>query len=44
MVAAHIAGLLSELYKVDLIRDWTGFNLEQVAAAFSLNTIGKIGR
>jgi len=37
MVAAHIAGLLSELSRVDLIRDWTGFNLEQVAAAFSLN-------
>jgi len=37
MVAAHIAGLLSPMYGVDLIRDWTGFNLAQVAAAFSLD-------
>ena len=37
MVAAHIAGLLSQGYAVDLIRDWTGFNLDQVAAAFSLD-------
>ncbi|MBV9181815.1 MAG: glycosyltransferase family 4 protein [Acidobacteria bacterium] len=37
MVAARVAWLLSELYSVELIRDWSGFNVAQVSAAFSLD-------
>lgn len=37
MVAAHLASLLSRSHSVDLIRDWSGFSVEQVSSAFSLD-------
>ncbi len=37
MVAAHLASLLSCSHAVDLIRDWSGFSVEQVSSAFSLD-------
>jgi len=40
LVAAHLASLFSSFYTVDLIRDWSGFNIEQVSSFFSLDLSG----
>jgi L-malate glycosyltransferase len=37
LVAAHLASLFSRFYTVDLIRDWSGFSLEQLSSSFSLD-------
>jgi L-malate glycosyltransferase len=37
LVAAHLASRLSQFYRVDLIRDWSGFTLDRLSSAFSLD-------
>jgi L-malate glycosyltransferase len=37
LVAVHLASRLSNFYSVDLIRDWSGFSLEQLSSAFSVD-------